>query len=135
MEHTPGPWGVCGANDGKCHCGMIWSEDGHYPVATVTIGEWGDDIPVLKIEGTPGSCEGELTIKATMDRIAYGTVPEELAFANARIIATAPKLLAACEVYLKAMATVVPISVEEICDTLNEITKQIMAAVDEAKGA
>ena len=80
VDHATGPLRAC--NNGKCRCRMLWTDD--YPVATVTGGDWGDDFPALEIEGTPGSCTGELNIKAVMDRAVYGNVPQEVADANSR---------------------------------------------------
>ena len=79
IDHATGPLRAC--NNGKCRCRMLWTDD--YPVATVTGGDWGDDFPALEIEGTPGSCTGELKIKAVMRQEAYGNVSQELAAANA----------------------------------------------------
>jgi len=66
--YMPGPWSQCGARDGKCSCGQIWSIPADCVVATVAQYRDGNDGP------TP-----------------------EAATANARLIAAAPDLLAACE--------------------------------------
>ena len=68
-KHTPGPWSAC--DGGKCRCKHVSCED--HPIAKVISGEWGD----------PG--------------FPYGSVDEAVAIANARLIAAAPDLLAACE--------------------------------------
>jgi len=67
---TPGPWRHCDASDGKCKCGLIWG--GEVVVATVA---------------TP-KCEFQ-------DHSEY--VPAiDRRMANARLIESAPDLLAAC---------------------------------------
>ena len=71
--HTPGPWKVCGASGGKCLCGLVWSEPADKTVATVGVGK----CPV-------------------QDHGHFGT-PNDESLANARLIASAPDLLAACE--------------------------------------
>jgi len=73
MAHTPGPWMACG--DGTCRCKTVNSEE--HPVAHVVSGEWGDEH------------EGRMLV--------YGSVDEEFAEANARLIAAAPELLEACK--------------------------------------
>ena len=101
MKYTPTPWKLC--NDGNCPCLSIGG-DGH-PVADVTNGEWGDNIPVIRIEGTPGGCSGELKIKAEMSMIGYGTVDKKEAKANAEFIVRAcnshDQLVEALEVLLE----------------------------------
>jgi hypothetical protein len=89
-EHTPGPWEICG--DGKCPCKQVWSE--HHPVAEVVAGEWGDEYEDIKLEKREGYI-GHRAI-AYIEKIIYGEVDEETARANARLIAAAPDLLAAC---------------------------------------
>ena len=66
---SPLPWKECGSEHGGCSCGQICSVKAQSPVATVTIGEWGD----------PG--------------LSYGKVSEEVGKANARFIANAPSLV------------------------------------------
>lgn len=80
MKHSKLPWAGC--NKGKCQCGQIWSKGDDHPVLTVEHGEWGDPYPTLEITG------GELdkTVRAKMDIIAYGEIPEEIAHGNVAFI-------------------------------------------------
>ena len=91
MSYTPGPWTAC--LDGKCQCKTVMSD--HHPVASVTSGEWGDEFPDIRL------CKREDVIgqraEAYIERIVYGSVKEETAEANARLIAAAPDLLALVE--------------------------------------
>lgn len=88
-QWTPGPWRAC--HEGECKCGQVWTAD--HPVATVIRGEWGDEYPTIVVEGP----SLERVARATMERISYGSVPEDQATANARLIAAAPDLLSALE--------------------------------------
>ena len=87
-KFTPGPWSAC--NEGKCKCKIISSNEDH--VCTVISGEWGDTWPALRLVG-----DGRFDMKAEayIETDAYGSIPEEVAIANARLIASAPDLLAA----------------------------------------
>jgi hypothetical protein len=38
---TSGPWKECGASNGRCQCGQVWSKPADAPVATCNK-EWGD---------------------------------------------------------------------------------------------
>jgi hypothetical protein len=84
-EHTPGPWTIC--CDGKCTCKMVGCSD--HPIAKVISGEWGDEYPSVRLVGT-----SSLDIKAEgfMEMIGYGSVHEDVATANARLIAAAPDM-------------------------------------------
>lgn len=62
---TPGKWGAC--DDGKCPCKQVWTDD--YPIAEVTVGEWGDGD---RSNGT---------------FFPYGEVSDKTATANAAFIA------------------------------------------------
>jgi hypothetical protein len=82
---TPGPWHAC--KSGNCKCGFVSCDD--YPVAKVTRGEWGDTWPSIRIVG-----ETSLDLKAEpfMDGCMYGSVNDETAIANAKLIAAAPDM-------------------------------------------
>ena len=82
---SDGTWSAC--RDGKCSCKVVMSD--HYPVATVTHGEWGDEYPAIR------SVDGK--VEAYMHRDVYGTVSEDAARRNALLIAAAPDLYAALE--------------------------------------
>lgn len=92
-KHTPGPWHLCGIDkdDNACECLTIGAKD--QPIAKVIHGEWGDDYPIITLEGP--------TLKrkavATMAQITYGEIPMEEALANARILASALRLKEALE--------------------------------------
>ena len=95
-KHTPGPWNACG--DGECQCKLVMYEDG--PVAKVISGKWGDEFPNIRlVKNEQGMGEHA---EAFVEMIEYGEVNEETATANARLIAAAPDLLAACELALHA---------------------------------
>ena len=76
-NHSRGPWHACG--NGGCHCKMIWTDNDH--IATCVSGDWGDRI------------NGKLMV-------TYGHIPEDVARANARLIAAVPDLLFACKISL-----------------------------------
>ena len=90
--YTRGPWKAC--NDGRCSCKQVWSLTDDHPVAEVISGEWGDDYPAIRLTDDQGI--SGTRAEAYMERIAYGSVKEECAVANARLIAAAPELLEAC---------------------------------------
>lgn len=87
---TAGLWSVC--NDGECRCKQVWCPD--FPLAKITNGNWGDDYPSIRIVGETSL---ELKAEAYMEQITYGEVSEEMATANALLIAAAPELYAALE--------------------------------------
>lgn len=123
MNSTPGPWMAC--DNGKCSCKVVSCAD--FPIARITCGEWGDDYPSLRLVGTSSL---DIKAEAFMERIAYGTVSEEMATANARLIAAAPDLLAALKSarnQLEGYETVMS------GETFNDI--QINAAIAKAEGA
>lgn len=72
-KYTPGPWRICGAKD--CKCRMIWSGDGEACISVAHGDHWkeviGDPWPI-----------------------------DDVADANARLIAAAPELLVACKALL-----------------------------------
>ena len=92
-ESTPGPWNVC--NKGDCSCKAIWCADN--PIAEVTVGDWGDDYPSVRLVGS----SLELKAEAYMEQITYGTIDEKVAKSNARYIVAAvnslPALIAEVE--------------------------------------
>ena len=92
--HTKGPWRAC--HDGDCSCKQIWSVTADHPVAKVISGKWGDDYPSLRfVEGTGGEGSIHPKIESHMEQITYGEINEDVAQANARLIAAAPELLEA----------------------------------------
>ncbi len=72
-SHTPGPWSACGHDRGGCQCCMVWSIPADCVVAVA--------LTAKDKQYTGGEGIGQL----------------EIAQANARLIAAAPELLAACE--------------------------------------
>lgn len=76
--HTRGPWSVCGAIDDPCPCGLVWDSSDEIAVAEV----FGP--VVLKMDNPP--CDV--------------AVSRDEQIANARLIAAAPCLLAACKAAL-----------------------------------
>ena len=56
--------------------------------------KWGDDYPAIRLVG---SSSLDMKAEAFMEQITYGEVNEETATANARLIAAAPKMLAALQ--------------------------------------
>ena len=80
---TPGPWNAC--RNGECPCKAVWFAD--HPIAEVTSGEWGDSYPAIRhIEGNGMS---GTTVESYIKLTTYGSVNEEVAAANARLIAFA----------------------------------------------
>lgn len=79
-----GPWRRCGAARGGCSCGTVWSIPADAPVATVIIGEWGDDIAVKRKVGRKW--------EPTIETIVYGKIGEEVGKANAALISAAPEM-------------------------------------------
>ena len=80
---TPGPWSECGEELGGCPCATVG--DAHGPIAEVTRGEWGDSYPAIRLrenEGMSGS-----VAEAYIEMLPYGSVPSEVAHANAAFIA------------------------------------------------
>jgi hypothetical protein len=101
---TAGPWSVCvsDGDDGGAHfCGCVSGAD--HPVATVTNGEWGDDYPTIRLEG--GSLDRKAV--AVMEQITYGTVPRNMALANARLIAAAPDMVEALRLCQRTLALLI----------------------------
>lgn len=66
MKHSPGPWRTCAASHGKCSCGLVWD----------ATGEWAPAIVQQNSEEL-GAC-----------------VDPEQAWADGRLIAAAPEMLA-----------------------------------------
>lgn len=88
-KYTPGPWSH--HVDIDCKCGGISGRD--HPVAKVVAGDWGDDYPSIRLTGP----SLDLRVEAYMEQITYGRIPQEVADANARLIAAAPELLEALQ--------------------------------------
>lgn len=63
---------------------MVMCHD--YPVAKVTSGDWGDEHPDIRLVGS----SFERRAEAYMVKDVYGSVSEETAKANARLISAAP---------------------------------------------
>lgn len=76
FKGTPKPWKVCGANGGKCKCGLIWSTVADFTVA-----------------------------KAIRHDDELGDISEEQFNANKNLIAAAPDLLEALENLVKIIET------------------------------
>lgn len=110
MKHTPGPWKAC--HDGKCKCKQVWSETADHPVAIVECGKVGDDYPEVE------------NGKAVMKQITYWEIGEEVAEANAHLIAAAPDMLEALENLIKANWP----------DAIDEAFKQAKSAIRKAGG-
>ena len=72
-KHTPGPWRACGEDKGGCQCGMVWSTSVDVIVAVA-----------VTAADEAYTCGAGITDPAEQ-------------IANARLIAAAPDLLAACE--------------------------------------
>ena len=108
MKSTPGPWHACG--NGKCACKQVWSPD--YPVAKVECGKWGDDYVSIRLTGE------SLLLKAEpfMDQITYGEISEDVAEANARLIAAAPDLLEVLKTYRESHNTCIKDSPQGLCN-------------------
>lgn len=85
-RHTPLPWSHCKGKhpSGVCECMTISCSDG--PVATVTNGDWGDFYPEIRITD---DTIGTKRIEAYTEKMVYGSVPREVAEANAEFIVRA----------------------------------------------
>lgn len=88
--HSLGPWKVCSASDKKCSCGQIWSIPEDHPVATVELGEWGDEYPAIRLDNSRGSMLAKA--EAYMEKMVYGSISEEAGHANAHLIAAGPAM-------------------------------------------
>ena len=80
-KFTKGGWHACG--DGDCECKHVWSA--HHPITSVEHGEWGDTYPAIRVVGEGVARRYEPYI----EKIPYGFIPEEVAVANAQVIAKA----------------------------------------------
>lgn len=86
-KHTPGRWRAC--REGECRCGMIWST--------------GQDVMIVTAYGEKEHGVKQFAIAAAhrdsgdAADLVYSVVPAPEQAANARLIAAAPELLAACE--------------------------------------
>lgn len=99
---SPAPWHTC--HGGDCSCKQVWTDN--HPVAVVEHGEWGDTYPSLRlIDGGEGSIA--VKVEASMEKIPYGMIPEEVAKANVQLIVAlrnlGPGLLAENRVLRMAM--------------------------------
>jgi hypothetical protein len=125
MGHTPGPWTAC--QDGKCKCKHVNSEN--HPIAHIICGEWGDEYPDIRlVERKDGIGKHA---EAYIEKMVYGSVDPDFAEANARLIAAAPALLAACEEaqwYIQDLPTV------PNADQAYDVIKLLCAAIAKAKG-
>ena len=72
LHHSPGPWGRCLANNGKCPCGLIWDSTGNFVLASVT-----------------SSCR-EHESSNLMEGVTRGS---DTFIANTRLITAAPEML------------------------------------------
>ena len=89
-EHTPGPWGWCGSERGGCTCFTVSAPE--HPIAHVEHGEWGDEYVNIRLVDSEDGINK--VAEPFMDHTWYGSIDEDVAKANARLIAAAPDLLA-----------------------------------------
>ena len=127
MTHTPGPWTAC--HNGLCKCKVVSGAD--HPIAQIVSGEWGDDYPNIRL--VAGQAGMGMVAEAYMDRIIYGEIDEEVAVANARLIAAAPDLLAACEVAEVVLAITSHGSLFQL-EQQEEVLSRVRAAIARARG-
>ena len=106
-----------------CECGFIWSVQGDCPVAQVIRGEWGDEYPAIRIE-TPGAI-GEKA-EPYMEKIVYGSIDDETADANIRLMVQAPAMLALLE---RVLVDINEFNVIE----LDDVAEHIVTLLKEAK--
>ena len=108
---TPGPWRAC--HGGECSCRQVWSIPGDCPVFTaketdpkevVQVGlahhKWGDAADMI-----------------------YGEIPEQMTFANARLIAAAPDLYSACVFALSTLNSQMSLMEQPKPDTADAVTR------------
>ena len=119
-QHTRGKWNTC--QEGKCSCKSIWSD--HYPVAKVLTGEWGDEYPSIRLVGDSSL---DLKAEAYMEMIAYGTIAEETAIANACIIVAAVN---ACQKVNPDNPLAVAENITEMYEALTEAIGYLRAGPD-----
>lgn len=98
QKFTPGPWSLCGSERGVCQCFTV--SCGDHPIAHVEHGTWGDSYPAIRQK--PGTNKLDLEYEAYMECIDYGSIDEEYAKGNARLIAATPDMLEALLVMLKS---------------------------------
>lgn len=86
-KFTKGPWGIH-AIDPKTPCACLMISGADHPIGTVERGKWGDTY--LSIRQVGASLEQRFEPYEKL--IEYGEIPEDVALANARLIAAAPTL-------------------------------------------
>ncbi len=96
-KYLPTPYIKCGASDGKCPCGQIWSKPADTPIGEIIIGKWGDKHPAIRIKEPRGI---GVVVEPYMEMIEYGEIPEEVAHATIDFI------LLACNMHDELVAGV-----------------------------
>jgi len=116
QQATPGKWNAC--NKGDCTCGIITSKQFNAPIATATIGKWGDTYPAIRLKENTGSVEG--IYEAYIEMIEYGEVSKEAGTNNAKYIAAAsPETILKIAEYVHQLESIVQRAI-----ILNEAVKQ-----------
>ena len=77
---TPGLYKSCGHNRGGCSCGMVWSLYADAPLATMTVGEWGNECPTVVMVDDGN---GTMVPEARIIKEVYGSFPRGMGEANA----------------------------------------------------
>lgn len=78
-KHTPGPWRRCEASEGRCICGLVWSEESDSAVAEIHADH---TLGLATIHDSRS--HGDLA----------GRIPDDERVANMRLIAAAPEMYA-----------------------------------------
>ena len=119
--HTPGPWKVCGGQNGKCNCGIMWSIPGDFPICTVAGGS------------TFPTAVAHKHMADAPDMI-YQTITDAERDANARLIAAAPDMLAALSDIDDAIKHHIKYDADR-WPTFSEARDRVRSAISRATGA